>query len=134
MPADRMWLAILAVCSAAILGCGNDREMIPVSGRITYGGGSWPKSGNITFAPLEASGSTPLRPGAGAFKEDGAFVVGSYRPGDGLRPGKYHVIVSCVDVDTGVKIEHVPADFKTEELVIEPGQDDIELNFDVPKK
>ena len=94
--------------------------------------------GNITFSPLTSPGSTPARPGSGQFKEDGKFVVGSYRPGDGLMPGRYHIGVSCFDpLDTSkpaAELEFVPQDFKTKELVVENGQDAIELNFDVPIK
>ena len=80
----------------------------------------------------------PARPGSGRFGEDGTFVVGSYQPGDGLLPGAYHVSVSCIDPNDASKppaeLELVPADFKTNNLVVESGQDAIELNLDVPRK
>jgi hypothetical protein len=121
-----------------LAGCGgNDKPLVPVSGRITYGGGNWPMPGNITFAPLESAGDLPARPGSGRFEEDGSFVAGSYKPGDGLMPGKYHIGISCFDPnDTRPpdKASYVPMDFTTDVLVVERGQDAIELNIDVPKK
>ena len=66
------------------------------------------------------------------------YTVGCYQPGDGLLPGTYHVSVSCIDPNDASKrpaeLQLVPADFKTEDLVVDNGQDAIELNIDVPKK
>jgi hypothetical protein len=79
----------------------------------------------------------PTRPGAAQFGPDGKFVVGSFKPGDGLMPGRYSVSVSCFDAGSlqqRDEAEFVPKDFKPEDLVIEKGQDAVELNFDVPQK
>jgi hypothetical protein len=130
--------AVLAALGAACVGCsGDDKPLVPVTGQVTYGGGDWPMPGYITFTPLKSPGDTPARPGAGRFGPDGNFVVGSYRPGDGLMPGRYAISVSCFDANTTkprYEAEFVPKGFKPEELVIEKGQDAVELNFDVPKK
>lgn len=136
---NQLVLGSLLFAAAAAAGCGgNDKPLVPVAGRVTYGGGAWPFPGYVTFSPFESSASTPARPGSGPFKTDGKFVVGSYLPGDGLMPGRYHVSVSCIDPNDASKspqdLERVPADFTTEPLVVEAGQDAIELNFDVPKK
>jgi hypothetical protein len=130
-------VALGAACIAAV-GCGADKPLVPVTGRITYAGGDWPMPGYITFTPFQSTGALPARPGSGRFLEDGKFVAGSYGPGDGLMPGKYHVSISCFDpMDTSkpaAELNLVPADFKTEDLVVEQGQDSIVLNIDVPKK
>jgi hypothetical protein len=135
----QFWLASLLLAVAAIAGCGaNDKPLVQVTGRVTYGGGAWPFPGYITFSPIDSAGSTPARPGSGPFGVDGKYVVGSYRSGDGLLPGRYHVSVSCLAPENAPNPPHdsqyVPADFTTEELVVEAGQDAIELNLDVPKK
>jgi hypothetical protein len=129
----------LLLATAAVAGCGGDgKPLVPVSGRVTYGGGEWPFPGYITFSPIESSASMPARPGSGPFKTNGKYVVGSYQPGDGLMPGRYHVSVSCIEPNDTSKppneLELVPADFTTEDLVVEAGQGAIELNIDVPKK
>jgi hypothetical protein len=122
----------------ASVGCGEpEKPLVPVSGRVTYGGGDWPMAGAITFTPVASPGATPARPGGARFGPDGKFVVGSYKPGDGLMPGRYSISVSCFDTNTTKprdEAEYVPRDFHAEELVIEKGQDAVELNFDVPKK
>jgi hypothetical protein len=131
----RHWAFIAALAAA---GCGGaDKPLVPVEGRVTYAGGEWPMAGYITFTPLESPGATPARPGSGRFLPDGKFVVGSYKPGDGLMPGRYTISVSCFDLNTTKprdEAEFVPKDFRPEELVIEKGQEAVELNFDVPKK
>jgi hypothetical protein len=120
-------------------GCGgSDKPLVSVSGQATYGGGEWPRAGTITFTPVETGSTAISRPGSGLFQTDGKFVVGSYKPGDGLMPGTYHVAISCIDPMDFSKpreeLEFVPADFRTEKLVVEAGQDAIVLKYDVPKK
>jgi hypothetical protein len=124
-----------------LLGCGgSNNDMVHVTGQLTYGGGEWPAAGIITLTPISTPAGGPSRPGSSNFNVDGEFAIGSYKPGDGLRPGTYNISVSCYDpakMGQGkrpAEMEFVPADFKHESLVIEPGQDDIVLNIDVPKK
>lgn len=130
-------LSIL-LCIAFLTGCGSDKPLVPTSGIATYGGGNWPMPGTITLTPLNVPAGMPSRPGSARFGVDGKFVIGSYKPGDGLMPGSYHVVISCYDpLDTSKpakELEFVPADFKPDNLVVEVGQDDIVLNYDVPKK
>jgi hypothetical protein len=135
----QIWLGLLLIAVAAVAGCGsNSKPLVQVTGRVTYGGGEWPFPGYITFSPIESSASKPARPGSGRFGVDGKYVVGSYRSGDGLLPGRYHVSVSCLAPEgtpnPPTDSQYVPADFTTEELVVEAGQDAIELDIDVPKK
>jgi hypothetical protein len=128
----------LAVVCLASVGCGGEaKPLVPVKGRVTYAGGDWPMTGAITFTPVASPGATPARPGGARFGPDGKFVVGSYKPDDGLMPGRYSVSVSCFDPELLIpraQAEYVPQDYEPDELVIEKGQDAVELNFDVPKK
>lgn len=135
------WLALLLLL-ATIGGCGKQgNSTIPVSGKITYGGGEWPASGNITFAPLSVAEGFPRRPGSAAFQQDGSFEVTSFKPGDGLVPGTYSISISCyeqqpvgTDPSSFDRFNAVPKDFKTDDLVIEVDSDPIVVEFDVPKK
>jgi hypothetical protein len=131
-------LFVLAVSAA--VGCGGgDKPLVPVSGQVTYAGGSWPMTGTITLTPISAPEGQPSRPGSATFNTDGKFVIGSYKPGDGLRPGTYGVIISCYDPATQQgrpqeEVDLVPASFKADNVVVEKGQDAIVLKYDVPKK
>jgi hypothetical protein len=130
----------LVVCAVLVglTGCGNDKQMVPVTGRVTYGGGEWPQAGSIGFSPTSSTDGVLARAGSAGFGKDGKFTVGSYKPGDGLLPGIYRVKVSSVDSSDFTKspeeLDIVPKDFKVDDLVVEAGMDPIVLNFDVPKK
>jgi len=140
---SRVWTA----CSLAVLatlGCGGDGvRMVPVSGTVTFDGGPCPAPGRVTFSPVETAEGAPSRPAFGAFEEDGAYKVMSFRPGDGLFPGRYVVNVSCVDAS---KISNPPSDesyrrasyvaegFEPKELVVEPRGGAVVFDFDVPRR
>lgn len=90
--------------SAVLSGCGpaDARGLVPVAGRITLAGGSWPNPGTLAFVPADeqsaaSAGKTmpPVRMGFAEFDAEGRFVAQSRRPGDGLMPGRYRVGVSC---------------------------------------
>lgn len=140
--ATRIGLKLLAcLLLMALAGCGDGKQLVPVSGKLTYGGDEWPIPGNITFTPLSefsAGREGVHRPGSARFGTDGKYVVGSFAQGDGLMPGTYHVSISCIDPLDFSKpreeLEFVPKDFKIDDLVVEAGMDPIVLNYDVPKK
>jgi hypothetical protein len=131
-------LALVVAALLGVAGCGNERSMVPVSGKVTYGGGEWPQAGTIGFTPTSAGDGSISRAGSANFGKDGSFVVGSYKPRDGLLPGVYRVKVSSVDPSNFTKsvaeLDIVPKDFQVDDLVVEAGSDPIELNLDVPKK
>ena len=67
----------------------------------------------------------------------------SFRPGDGIVPGKYSVGVACFDPTmlSGApgdaeyrKASLVDESFEALELIVEPGSGSIEFNIDVPKR
>jgi hypothetical protein len=134
---DARWF-VVCIALVGMAGCGNDKPMIPVTGRVTYGGGEWPMAGTIGFTPLSLADGVTARAGSANFGKDGSFVVGSYKPRDGLLPGVYHLKVSCVDPSDFTKspaeLDIVPKGFHVDDLVVEAGMDPIVLNFDVPKK
>lgn len=131
-------LVLVGAALLGVIGCGNERPMVPVSGTVTFGGGEWPQAGTIGFTPVSSTDGVLTRAGSASFAKDGKFVVGSYKPGDGLMPGVYRVKVSSVDPSDFTKspeeLNIVPKDFQPDDLVVEAGMDPIVLNFDVPKK
>jgi hypothetical protein len=135
--------AIMAV-SVGLPGCEHDPlQKVQVHGKVTFDGGACPGPGRVTFSPMEVPEGLPMRPGSGSFAADGAYQAMSFRPGDGLVPGKYQVGVACFDPSklSGAPSDaefrdasYVSEDFSPPELVVEPGSGVLEFNLDVPKR
>lgn len=138
-------LAILGPLFLACLGCGPSRPtLVPVSGKVTFGGGAWPKKGTIYFTVKKAADGYPQRPGYADFGPDGSYAVTSYdTPGDGLHPGTYAVRIECWEVEPNMEGKptksYVPGKFQnadTSELTLEVLPTDgakTGVDFDVPK-
>lgn len=130
------------VLLAGLVGCGQEGpERVLVSGRVTYGGGDWPKAGVIYFTPLENAPGMTLHPGLGYFDTDGDFEAQTFGPGDGLVPGKYRVRVECWEVEPSPDPKHgppksyVPDKYTLPDLAIAPGTSGpLTPAYDVPKK
>ena len=91
-----LWFTVVSV--AALAGCNHDPlKKVHVHGTVTFDGGTCPGAGRITFSPMEVAAGIPRRPASGKFQEDGKYDAMSFRPGDGLMPGKYSVGVACFD-------------------------------------
>jgi len=142
-PAVGIWLTALSCL--AIAGCGGSApEIVPTQGKVTLDGGEWPKPGYINFTPLKPAEGLPSRPGWGKFDTDGVFTVTTRKPGDGLIPGTYRVIVECWEIepsDTRPGLSYIAKRFSTpapgglEELVIKPGtRGPVVLNYDVASR
>lgn len=133
-PARCVVLLLLTMVLAT--GCGPKRpDMIPVSGKITFGGAAPPGEGAIYFAPLEVAGGGARRPGRAMFDESGNYQVTSFEDADGLVPGTYRVRVECwKSVPTMDKPgeSYVPADFAPGELNISADSSSVTHNIDVP--
>lgn len=145
------WWAILwsLVLSGGIFGCGGKSlETVPVSGRVTYGGGQWPKEGRLDFRPVAAPAGKTLHPGSASFGTDGSFKVVSQQT-PGLAPGEYVVTVECwEEMPTMGDAQnprgspgksYVPDPYRDPKttpirLKIEPSDRSKTLEFDVPKR
>jgi hypothetical protein len=136
-------LAVVAL-ALALSGCGSDHpETVSVSGRITYGGGEWPKPGRVFFAITNPAKGLPGRSVFANFDTDGDFAVESWEGVDGLVPGSYKVTIHCWEeqptMDGNPGKSYVPTAYQLAtttplELTIEPGQDAVDdLQWDVPK-
>jgi hypothetical protein len=86
-----MFLSGIFLCSC----CRSDHpQTVPVRGRVTLGGGTWPKPGVVVFAPSKPAEGFPSKGGIAHFNTDGAFVVKTDEY-EGLMPGEYRVGVIC---------------------------------------
>jgi hypothetical protein len=84
----------LMLCAA---GCGNPSyEVVKVHGTVTYKGQPLTR-GDISFIPVQVEGDTMRRMGVSAINEQGEYVLNSFKPGDGVIPGEYKVIISSRD-------------------------------------
>ena len=123
-------------------GCSSDQPVtVPVSGRITFGGGACPAEGTIVFSPVAVEKNLPRRPGTARFQQDGAFTVTSFREGDGLIPGRYRPIISCWkdeprndDPSSFERLNYVPSDYKADEVVVSSAGAAVMVKIEVPKK
>ncbi|MCS7303908.1 MAG: hypothetical protein NZ602_02210 [Thermoguttaceae bacterium] len=131
-----------------LAGCGGQRlETVPVSGRVTYGGGQWPKEGRLDFRPIAAPPGKTLHPASAQFGPDGRFTVVSQQT-PGLAPGEYAVTVECwQEMPSMGDLQnprgspgksYVPEKYRDPKttpikLKIEPTDRSKTLEFDVPK-
>lgn len=126
---------LMLACLAA--GCGRRGldGLVPVAGRVTFGGGACPEGGYLYFVPTSEGGG---RAGSAAFGRDGTFAVTTLVPGDGLRPGEYLVRIQCwerVPDDSGDGgRSHVPDGFEPPRLTVSGGGGQQDYSFDVPIK
>jgi len=148
LPAIRRLLpatcCLLAVCCLVLAGCGGSKlDTVSVSGRVTYGGGDWPKPGVVYFTAVKAGAGSTLHPGSGQFGTDGRFTVKSANT-EGLAPGEYTVKVECweqepsMDNPSAAK-SYVPDKFRNAKtsgltLTIKPGDSSVKFEKDIPKK
>lgn len=124
--------AIAAAVAIAAAGCGRDFGTVPVTGRVTFGGGPPPAAGYLFFVPQgddpqRADGTGP-RSGSTRWAADGTFSVSTFRAADGLRPGTYRVRMECMggapqsDTDAEGRPtaapSAVPAGFRPPDLVV----------------
>jgi hypothetical protein len=136
----RLLLASMLVAAlvAIATGCGQSGpELVPVRGKVTYGGGSWPKAGTVTFA------GGP-RPASAQFDEAGNFRVSSFEKREGLQPGKYKVSIDCWEVapkidKPGAEKSYVPPKYRNTatsglEITVESGKPQTGIQWDVPKQ
>ena len=141
--ARRSWPCPPALLTALffifLFGCSSDLPTtVPVTGKITFGGGDCPAAGRIDFMPLEAAPGYKLRPGSAAFDTDGTFTVSSFDGSVGLVPGRYQSLIECwktlPDEATGSSGEsYVPAGHRLEELIVPAdSHEPMHLDYDVP--
>ena len=136
------WFTLLGV---TLSGCGKSGpELVPASGKITLNGGSWPSPGIIYCNAVESPPGVPKRPCSGFFDTDGNLTFKTFEDGDGIIPGTYKVGVECwkvkpLDPSGKSAQSYVPIKYQSGmasgfEIKVEPGQSQVDVNFDVVGK
>jgi len=80
------WAGCLVVATAVAPGCGNSRGTVVVSGVARAADGKPLPQGRIMFYGGETGPSGEIRAG-------GTFRIGTFTPTDGVRPGRYKVVI-----------------------------------------
>jgi hypothetical protein len=127
---------------AAVSGCSSGYEgLIPLKGTVTFDGAVPPAPGVVQFVALESAAGHPKRTATGQFGADGQYEASSFKEGDGLYPGRYHVTVICNkrDLDYSKKdpfrdASYIAEGFKGQDLVVEADSDEVTLDLDLPLK
>lgn len=91
-------LQIIGACLVILAGCGEDRGLVPVTGVVTLDGSFMPDGGSVRFLPVSAAAGFPTRPAHAKFQTDGSYEAQTFKPGDGLYPGMYRVVVECWEI------------------------------------
>ena len=77
----------------SVAGCGeNLPETVPVAGRVSWRDAPL-ANGTVVFHPHAIEEGRPKRPATGKLQSDGSFVLTTFRPADGVVPGKYRVTI-----------------------------------------
>lgn len=109
---DRPRLAwwIAAPLVATLIGCGSGSpfDYVPARGVVRYEDGEPVPVGKVIFKSLaEPKGAAHARPGGADLDNSGSFSsVTSYKPGDGLVPGKHKVAIMFAVDDDGKPLVH----------------------------
>lgn len=121
---------LFALCAA---GCG--RQMAQVTGIVTLHDGTPLTRGLIVF-----EGTVDGKPvmARGEVKADGQYQLSTTKPGDGIPPGKYRVLINPLDSsDIPDEQKNIPFDFKYMryetsglEREVKPGTNDISFTLD----
>jgi hypothetical protein len=82
-------LQLLMLGFVAITGCGP--SMVPVHGKVTLPDGK-PAAGSQVVFESDSSGKKVMA--RGDVRDDGSYDISTLKPGDGITPGKYRVLVN----------------------------------------
>jgi hypothetical protein len=81
---------MIVIC-LTVTGCGG-KGFVPAGGTVKYDDGSPVTTGGIAFQASDFMADGKINP-------DGSFTLSSLKPGDGLPPGTYKVMVSASETD-----------------------------------
>jgi len=125
----------LALLLLLVAGCGT--KQYPVQGKVTLEDGTPVKNAIVVFESASAEKAVSAR---GDTSDDGSYRLSSTRPGDGLVPGKYRVLVTqrIENPDEPVKaaFDKRYSDFKTSglEFEVKAESNDIPIRLAKAKK
>jgi hypothetical protein len=100
---QRRLVAVLAILSVAVLGCGDSRpQQVPVSGRVLIDGKPL-AVGTVRFI------SPSHRPAGARLQPDGTFTLSTYELGDGCVLGEHAVtVMGMEEVKRGLRRWYAP--------------------------
>ena len=111
-----------------VLGCGGgEDEMLQVTGTVKNADGSpvTAESAMVVFQPVGEG-----RAASGSIGPDGDFEMMTFKPGDGMKPGQYKVVLE-VWKDYRARTPAVPTEYTTAEATpLEATVDDDNTHFD----
>jgi hypothetical protein len=113
-------ILIVAIIALLPAGCGD--RMYPVRGTVTLEDGTTVSKGMIVVERME--GGDPIT-AQGAIQSDGSYELSTTKPGDGVPPGKYRVLINAMDLsDVPDEQKDIPfhykyLSFKTSDLELE---------------
>jgi hypothetical protein len=128
-----LWLVAGALLLLGVTGCA---RYYPVHGTVTYPDGTPVTEGLVVFERQDAGKAVTAR---GDIQPDGSYRLSTAKPGDGVPPGKYRVLVAPKTDLNDVDRPHAPpidpsfADFKSSGLEFEVTADATEFPIRVTK-
>jgi hypothetical protein len=83
-------LTAFALFLAMATGCGSGKTA-PVGGKVVFKDGTPLTAGQVVFRPVDEKLQVSAR---GDIEQDGTFILGTYKDGDGAVPGKYQALIN----------------------------------------
>jgi hypothetical protein len=129
--------AALALLALGLAGC--QGGMHPVRGTVALDNGTPLTRGLVVFERVDGGPAITAR---GDVHPDGTYELSTAKPGDGVPPGRYKVLVNPLDLsDVPDDQKQLPFDVKYMrfdssglEFEVKPGPNDFPIKLDRPKK
>jgi hypothetical protein len=130
-------LAVVAALALGLCGCGGGKY--PVHGTVSLNDGTPLAKGLVVFERTE--GGPPIT-ARGTVAPDGQFALSTEKPGDGVPPGKYRVLVNPLELsDVPDEQKDLPFDVKYTRFAtsglqfeVKSGANDFPIRLDKSKK
>src|SRR4051812_40667684 len=127
----------VAVLAVGLSGCGGGKY--PVRGTVTLDDGTPLAKGLIVFERVDGGPPVTARGDVGP---DGRYALSTEKPGDGVPPGRYKVLVNPLDLsDVPDDQKTLPFDVKYTkfdtsglEYTVQSGENDFPIRLERPKK
>lgn len=127
------WALIgLTILAASGCGGGDQVDVYPVQGKVTFDGKPMAGGGSIAFLPT--GGQKGKAPG-GTIDKDGTYVLSTYDQGDGSMTGEFRVVISQTVVDepeTNLDSDAAGSEADVEPVEVVPEKDRIPAIYSDP--
>src|SRR5262249_40025801 len=133
----RVLVPVTLVLVFGTAGCGT--RLYPVRGTVTLEDGTPLTQGMVIFESNQKGAAVMAR---GEVKPDGSYQLSTYKPGDGVPPGKYRVRINPMDLsEVPDEKKNLPFDIKYTTLAtsgleyeVKPGPNEFLIKLDRPRK